>query len=135
MVDGFTTHQVISADSVDEANAFNNSPVEPMIQLSYLVRVLAVTSVSYLHKKSVRHKDLKPANTLLCPDGFRLTDFGTATDLIDLNLSRIDNSASWYLSILLQDMLFVERLVLSELRRIQAVHNVNLSHGSCLAES
>ncbi|KAE9967126.1 hypothetical protein BLS_006556 [Venturia inaequalis] len=43
--------------------------------------------VAYLHSNSIRHKDLKPANVLLYPDGLRLTDFGTATDFTDFSQS------------------------------------------------
>jgi serine/threonine protein kinase len=47
-------------------------------------------AVAYLHKHSVRHKDLKPANILLYPEGLRLTDFGTATDFSEYSQSATD---------------------------------------------
>ncbi|KAF2691847.1 kinase-like protein [Lentithecium fluviatile CBS 122367] len=50
-----------------------------------------VRAVEYLHVQRVRHKDLKPSNILLSPEGLWLTDFGTATDFSQQTISTIEN--------------------------------------------
>ncbi|PVI00178.1 kinase-like protein [Periconia macrospinosa] len=50
-----------------------------------------VGAVEYLHHQKIRHKDLKPSNILLSPNGLWLTDFGTATDFSLQTVSTTDN--------------------------------------------
>lgn len=38
-------------------------------------------AIAYIHSKRIRHKDFKPSNVLLSPDGLCVTDFGISTDL------------------------------------------------------
>jgi serine/threonine protein kinase len=49
------------------------------------------SAVAYLHEQGIKHKDLKPSNILLSPDGPWLTDFGTATDFSVLTQSVTDD--------------------------------------------
>lgn len=46
-----------------------------------------VSAVAYLHRKGIRHKDLKPQNILLSKDHVYLSDFGLATDFSTLTQS------------------------------------------------
>ncbi|KAH0538550.1 hypothetical protein FGG08_004883 [Glutinoglossum americanum] len=48
-------------------------------------------AICYLHRKEIRHKDLKPSNILLTPKGIRLTDFGSSTDFSSLESSQTNN--------------------------------------------
>lgn len=48
-------------------------------------------AVSYLHEQEIKHKDLKPSNILLSPDGLWVTDFGTATDFSVLTTSATED--------------------------------------------
>lgn len=84
-VDGFTTHQAMSTlspDAKDDANVFIKELVGAGSPLDLLRQSIGclISAVAYLHNNSVRHKDLKPANILLYPNGLRVTDFSTATD-------------------------------------------------------
>ena len=49
-------------------------------RLSHSFGCLA-NAIAYIHSKRIRHKDLKPSNVLLSPDGLWVTDFGISTDL------------------------------------------------------
>jgi serine/threonine protein kinase len=44
-------------------------------------------AVAYLHKEGIRHKDLKPSQILLSPEGLWLTDFGWSTDISEFSHS------------------------------------------------
>lgn len=50
-----------------------------------------VSAIEYLHRKEIRHKDLKPSNILLSPSKLWLSDFGSATDFSLLSQSATDN--------------------------------------------
>lgn len=91
-VDDFTTHQAVftsSFDAKDETKLFIKEVVGSGTPASYLRHSIGCLAgaVAYLYANSVRHKDLKPANILLYPNGLRLTDFGTATDFTDFSQS------------------------------------------------
>ncbi|KAJ4332532.1 hypothetical protein N0V95_009643 [Ascochyta clinopodiicola] len=47
----------------------------------YLQLGCLVSAVAYLHDQKIRHKDLKPSNILMVPEGLYLSDFGSATDV------------------------------------------------------
>jgi len=52
-------------------------------------------AVAYLHNdQQIRHKDLKPAQVLLAPDGLWLTDFGWSLDISELGNSATNNGDS-----------------------------------------
>jgi serine/threonine protein kinase len=99
-VDGITTNWAKSSLSLEERaeieshvrklssfqNSYPTSILTPAVLLRRSIGCLA-SAVAYLHKESVRHKDLKPANILLYPDRLRLTDFGTSTDFSDYSQS------------------------------------------------
>ena len=44
-------------------------------------------AVQWLHDRKIRHKDLKPSQILLSPDGLWLTDFGLSMDTSDMTQS------------------------------------------------
>ncbi|KAE9970260.1 hypothetical protein EG328_006364 [Venturia inaequalis] len=78
-----------SSYDAEEAKHFIQEVVGTRTPASYLRHCIGclASAVAYLHSNSIRHKDLKPANVLLYPDGLRLTDFGTATDFTDFSQS------------------------------------------------
>lgn len=45
------------------------------------------SAIAYLHQRSIRHKDIKPANILLSPAGLWVADFGTSTDFTGISQS------------------------------------------------
>ncbi|KAF1850274.1 kinase-like protein [Cucurbitaria berberidis CBS 394.84] len=47
-------------------------------------------AVAWLHHQGIRHKDLKPSQILLSPDGLWLTDFGWSKDISELTQSATD---------------------------------------------
>lgn len=47
-------------------------------------------AVAWLHQQGIRHKDLKPSQILLSPDGLWLTDFGWSKDVSELTQSATD---------------------------------------------
>jgi serine/threonine-protein kinase len=52
----------------------------------YIAQVLA--ALSYAHKRQVIHRDIKPGNMMLTPDGtVKLMDFGIARSNIDLGIT------------------------------------------------
>tara|TARA_R110002003_G_scaffold145_13_gene13456 strand:- start:16415 stop:17749 length:1335 start_codon:yes stop_codon:yes gene_type:complete len=59
----------------------------------YLCRsfVCMTQAVAYLHRNQIRHKDLKPSQFLLSPNGLWLTDFGWSTDTSALSHSATSN--------------------------------------------
>jgi ankyrin repeat protein/serine/threonine protein kinase len=52
------------------------------------------SALLYLHEKHIRHKDIKPSNTLVHGDNVLLTDFGTALDWSDKGKSTTMNRPS-----------------------------------------
>jgi serine/threonine protein kinase len=61
--------------------------------ISYLERTIGCIAgaVTYLHQQEIKHKDLKPSNILLSPNGLWVTDFGTATDFSVLTRSATED--------------------------------------------
>jgi len=57
-------------------NLFKNSPPPLINTREYILNLLDI--LSYLHKKNIIHKDIKPEN-LIISDGITLIDFGAAT--------------------------------------------------------
>jgi serine/threonine protein kinase len=52
-------------------------------------------AIAHLHNdQMIRHKDLKPFQVLLAPDGLWLTDFGWSLDISDLSNSATNNGAN-----------------------------------------
>ncbi|KAJ5606268.1 serine/threonine protein kinase [Penicillium lagena] len=49
------------------------------------------SAIAYLHQRSIRHKDIKPANILLSPAGLWVTDFGSSTDFTGISHSITQN--------------------------------------------
>jgi serine/threonine protein kinase len=87
-------HDVIF-QKIDNKDA-KASLVRPYIQEGMKAFALSkigciVCAVEYLHSQRIRHKDLKPSNILLSPQGLWLTDFGTATDFSQRTVSTTEN--------------------------------------------
>jgi serine/threonine protein kinase len=49
------------------------------------------SAVEYLHRNRIRHKDLKPSQILLSPNGLWLTDFGYSNDMSEYTDSATSN--------------------------------------------
>lgn len=50
------------------------------------------SAIAYLHRQSIRHKDIKPSNILLSSSsGLWVTDFGSSTDFSNVSQSLTDN--------------------------------------------
>ncbi|KAH7393845.1 kinase-like domain-containing protein [Phaeosphaeria sp. MPI-PUGE-AT-0046c] len=45
------------------------------------------SAIQHLHENSIRHKDIKPHNILLSPEGLWVTDFGLSTDFSGISTS------------------------------------------------
>jgi serine/threonine protein kinase len=77
-VNGPTLKRVIDEERARRASAGSSSP---RAWIEFCVDTIATVAetLSYCHQKSVIHRDVKPSNILMDPDGGpRLTDFGIA---------------------------------------------------------
>ncbi|KAF2471545.1 kinase-like protein [Lindgomyces ingoldianus] len=79
------------ADHCLNANEFRDIVGQKEERMWSIFGCLTAT-MAYLHRNNIRHKDIKPSNILLSPDGLWLTDFGAAknftSDLTSTSESR-----------------------------------------------
>jgi serine/threonine protein kinase len=90
-----TSEQTSEREARLQALGFSTTSLEAarLCAISYLDRTIGCIAgaVAYLHKQEIKHKDLKPSNILLSPNGLWVTDFGTATDFSVLTTSATEN--------------------------------------------
>ena len=76
-VDGRLVMFLELVDGVSLEAMLRNGPLEVAAATGYILQVLA--ALAYAHERGVVHRDVKPANILIGPDGVvKLTDFGIA---------------------------------------------------------
>lgn len=64
---------------------FNSAALRGPLSFLQMILGCVTDAVAYVHRKDIRHQDLKPGNILLNPDRVYLTDFGISRDLKHAN--------------------------------------------------
>jgi eukaryotic-like serine/threonine-protein kinase len=73
-------------DGITIASRLQDGPLAPASAVNYVDQVLA--ALSYAHKMNIVHRDVKPANMMLTPQGIvKLMDFGIARSASDRGLT------------------------------------------------